>query len=404
MPTFTWEAKTRVGEAKRGEMEADNSDTVTQKLRAQNLQVTKVKKKPAEIVIRLPGSSGVTTKDLVVFTRQFATMIDAGLPIVQCLEILSTQAENPVFRKVLADVRASVESGATLAEALRRHPLVFNRLFTNMVAAGEAGGVLDTILNRLAAYIEKNMKLVKQVRSAMVYPSLVVMVAGSVTIVLLIWVIPIFQKMFSDFGSALPAPTQFVVDISEFTRANIVWLLLLLGGGIAGLLAFVRHPKGRQIFDTILLKAPVIGPLVQKVAVAKFTRTLGTMLSSGVPILEALEIVAGTAGNVVVEAGLKRVRAKISEGKTMAQPLSELSVFPPMVVQMISVGESSGAMEAMLNKIADFYDDEVDTAVGTMTSMLEPLIMAFLAVVLGGLVIAMYLPVFNMAGAVGGGK
>ncbi|MBI5511331.1 MAG: type II secretion system F family protein [Deltaproteobacteria bacterium] len=401
MPVFIWEARQRTGESLRGEMDAANPQIVLQRLRSQNLQGAKVKKKPMQLSLKLPGSGAITTKELVVFTRQFATMIDAGLPLVQCLDILGSQMENPEFRRVLQDVKAGVESGGTLADSLKKHPKVFDRLFVNLVAAGEAGGVLDTILNRLAQYIEKNMKLVKQVKSAMVYPTLVIGVSGAVTVVLLVFVIPIFQKMFQDFGSALPAPTQMVVDMSEFTRRNIIWILLAIAGLVLGFRAFLRNTTGREIFDRVLLKAPGVGPLVQKVAVAKFTRTLGTMLSSGVPILEALEIVAATAGNTVVERGLRVVRAKISEGKTMAQPLSEIPVFPPMVVQMISVGESSGAMDTMLNKIADFYDDEVDAAVGTMMAMLEPLIMAFLSVVLGGLVISMYLPVFSMAGAVG---
>ncbi len=403
MPAFVWEAKTRGGELKKGEMEAATPEAVTQRLRSQSLQVSKVKKKPTEIHLRLPGSSGISQKDLVVFTRQFATMIDAGLPLVQCLDILSSQSPNQDLKKVLLDVKSSVESGTTLADALRRHPKVFNRLFTNLVAAGEAGGILDTILNRLAAYIEKNLKLAKQVKGAMVYPVITLVVSFAVTVVLLVWVIPIFQKMFADFGSALPAPTQFVVDLSEFTRSNILWLMGGVGGGAFGLVSASKRPRGREILDRMLLKMPILGPLVQKVAVAKFSRTLGTMLSSGVPILDALDIVAGTAGNVVVEQGLKRVRNKISEGKTMAQPLGEIPVFPPMVVQMIAVGESTGAMDTMLNKIADFYDEEVDAAVATMMAMLEPLIMAFLAVILGGLVISMYLPVFSMAGAVGGG-
>ena len=401
MPIFVWEAKAKTGEVMRGEMESADAEAVNQRLRGQNLHPVSVKKKPRELKLRLPGSSGITTKELVVFTRQFATMIDAGLPLVQCLEILGTQMENPEFRRVVLDVKSGVESGGTLDDCLRRHPRVFDRLFVGLVAAGEAGGVLDTILNRLGQYIEKNMKLIKQVKGAMVYPTLVVAVSGLVTLVLLVFVIPVFQKMFQDFGSALPAPTQMVVDLSEFVRSNIIWILLGIGGLVAGFSAFLRNKRGREIFDTAILKAPIIGPMVQKVAVAKFTRTLGTMLSSGVPILEALEIVAETAGNVVVEKGLRYVRARISEGKTMAQPLAEIPVFPPMVVQMISVGESSGAMDTMLNKIADFYDDEVDAAVGTMMAMLEPLIMAFLAVVLGGLVISMYLPVFSMAGAVG---
>ncbi len=402
MPVFVWEAKTRVGEMKRGEMEAETADVVTQRLRQQQLVNAKVKKKAAEISIKLPGSGGVTTKDLVVFTRQFATMIDAGLPLVQCLDILSSQMENVSFRKTLFEVKTTVESGSTLADALRKHPKIFNRLYVNLVAAGEAGGVLDTILNRLAVYIEKNMKLVKQVKSAMTYPILVIAVSFAVTVVLLVFVIPVFQKMFQDFGQALPAPTQMVIDLSQFMQDYILVILGALGAAGAGFTAFLKSPKGRAKFDAFILKAPIVGSLIQKIAVAKFTRTLGTMMSSGVPILEALDICAGTAGNVVVEDGLKRVRAKISEGKTMAQPLAEIPVFPPMVVQMISVGEAAGALDTMLNKIADFYDDEVDGAIGTMMSLLEPLIMAFLAVILGGLVVSMYLPVFSMAGAVGG--
>ncbi|MEO1172269.1 MAG: type II secretion system F family protein, partial [Myxococcota bacterium] len=383
MPVFVWEAKTRVGEVKRGEMEADTRELVTQRLRSQQLQVQKVKKKPVEIVIRMPGSTGIKTKDLVVFTRQFATMIDAGLPLVQCLDILASQAENPEMQKVLANVKQTVESGNTLADSLAKHPKVFDRLFVNLVAAGEAAGVLDTILNRLAAYIEKNMKLVKQIKGAMTYPTLILVVAIAVTLVLLVFVIPVFEDMFSDFGSALPAPTQFVIDLSNWCQNNI----LLILGGIAALVGFVvwafANERARQVVDKLILKMPIVGPLVQKVAVAKFTRTLGTMLSSGVPILESLDIVAATAGNYVVEQGLKTVRMRVSEGKMMAQPLADMPVFPSMVVQMISVGESSGALDTMLNKIADFYDDEVDQAIGTMMSLIEPLIMAFLAVVLG---------------------
>jgi len=402
MPVFTWEARTRVGEAKRGEMEAASAEVVTQRLRAQSLQVGKIKKKPRQINLRMPGSVGVTSKELVVFTRQFATMIDAGLPLVQCLEILSSQQPNPEFKRVLLDVKSSVESGMTMADSLRKHPKVFNRLYVNLVGAGEAGGILDTILNRLASYIETNLKLIKKVKGAMTYPIITLSVSGAVTVVLLVFVIPKFQKMFGEFGAALPAPTQLVVDLSEFTRRNVVWMLLIVAGLVAGYKTASRTTKGREFIDGALIKAPVIGPLVKAVAVAKFTRTLGTMLSSGVPILDALEIVATTAGNVVIEKGLRTVRARISEGKTMAQPLADLPVFPPMVVQMIAVGESTGAMDTMLNKIADFYEEEVEDAINTMMGLLEPVIMAFLAVVLGGLVVSMYLPVFSLAGAIGG--
>lgn len=402
MAKFTWEAKTRTGENKQGEIEAISQQEASDKLRMQGLANIKVKKSSAlNITLRMPGSTGVKTKDLVVFTRQFATMIDAGLPLVQCLELLGGQSPNAAFRAVILDVKNTVESGKTLAEALRKHPKIFNRLYVNLVAAGEASGVLDTILNRLAAYIEKNMKLVKQIRGAMVYPSLVLTVSMVVTLVLLIFVIPVFQKMFNEVHAELPAPTQIVVNMSEFARAYIFFILAGMAGLFFAVRAFVQNPRGREIVDGILLRMPIIGGLIQKVAVAKFTRTMGTMLSSGVNILEALDIVAGTAGNVVVEKGLLRVRAKISEGQPMAQPLAELPVFPPMVVQMIAVGESTGAMDNMLNKIADFYDDEVDAAVGTMMAMLEPLIMSFLAVILGGLVISMYLPIFTMASAAG---
>lgn len=400
MPVFVWEGRTRVGELKRGEMEAETREVVTQRLRSQQLQVAKVKKKPRDMTIRLPGSTGVTTKDLVVFTRQFATMIDAGLPLVQCLEILGAQAENVEMQKVLGDVKVTVESGSTLAEALAKHPKIFNRLFSNLVAAGEAAGVLDTILNRLAVYIEKNMKLVGQVKKAMTYPALVVVASFVVTMILLIYVIPVFEEMFQNFGSTLPTPTQMVIDLSNWAQSNVLWILVGVVGLIASLAWSLKNPKARRYVDRILLSVPIFGVVVKKVAVAKFTRTLGTMLSSGVPILEALDIVASTSGNSVVEEGLRHVRTKISEGKMMAQPLSEVRVFPPMVVQMISVGESSGALDTMLNKIADFYDDEVDTSIGTMMSLLEPLIMAFLAVVLGGLVVSMYLPMFTLAGGV----
>ncbi len=400
MPVFLWEAKLRTGETRSGEMEAASSEVVAQRLRAQSLLITKVRKRPTELKLRLPGQSLVTTKDMVVFTRQFATMIDAGLPLVQCLDILGTQQPNLDFKKVILDVKAGVEAGGTLADSLRRHPKVFDKLYCNLVAAGEASGILDTILTRLASYIEKSMKLVKQVKGAMVYPVITIAVSIVVTVVLLVWVIPVFQKMFEGFGGALPAPTLMVVAMSEFLRANILWLIAISIGLAVTIKAVLKTTKGREVYDRMLIHAPLFGPLVQRVAVARFTRTLGTMLSSGVPILDALEIVAGTAGNTVVEKGLMVVRARISEGKTMAQPLSQIPVFPPMVVQMIAVGESTGAMDAMLNKIADFYDEEVDAAIATMMSTLEPLVMAFLSVVMGGLVISMYLPVFSLAGAI----
>jgi type IV pilus assembly protein PilC len=325
-------------------------------------------------------------------------MIDAGLPLVQALEIIAGQADNAAFRKILVSVKSKVESGSTFADALADHPAAFDELFVQLVRAGEIGGMLDTILNRLGAYIEKNEKLKRRVKGAMVYPSIVLVVAIGVTTVLLVYVTPTFEKMFKDFGGAMPGPTQLLIDLSHAVRDN--WYLFI-GAPVALFVAFrtfVRTPKGRLTWDATVLKLPLFGSLIRKVAVARFTRTLGTMLSSGVPILDALEIVARSAGNRTIEAAVLHVRAKISEGKNIAQPLAETKVFPPMVVQMIGVGEATGAMDAMLNKIADFYDDEVDVAVAALTSMIEPLMMVFLGGVVGGFLIAMYLPIFSIAG------
>jgi type IV pilus assembly protein PilC len=396
MPVFIWEGKTRQGEARSGTMEADNADVVLERLRNQQIQASKVKKKPTELHFKL--GSGVTTKEIVVFTRQFATMIDAGLPLVQCLEILGAQQQNIHFQKAVLNVKVEVESGSTLADALGKHPKLFDELYVNLVSAGEVGGILDTILNRLATYMEKNMKLIAQVKSAMVYPSVVLTVAIGVTAVLLIFVIPVFEKMFRDFGGTLPAPTQFVIDLSNGLRANIIPVIVGITVFVLLIRATARTTKGRLFLDGLLLKAPVLGPLFRKVAVAKFTRTLGTMIASGVPILDALLITAKSAGNKVVENAIMYTRERISEGRTMADPLSETGVFPVMVVQMIAVGESTGAMDAMLQKIADFYEDEVDTAVAALTSLLEPIMMVVLGVLLGGLIIAMYLPIFELAG------
>ncbi|MCA9550404.1 MAG: type II secretion system F family protein [Myxococcales bacterium] len=395
MPVFIWEGKTRQGEARAGTMEAPNADIVIERLKQQQISASKVKKKPVEIHLKI--GSGVTSKEVVVFTRQFATMIDAGLPLVQCLEILGSQQANVHFQKVITTVKNDVESGSTLADALAKHSKVFDDLYVNLVAAGEVGGILDTILNRLATYMEKNLKLIRQVKGAMVYPSAVLLVAGVVTAVLLIFVIPVFEKMFRDFGGALPAPTQFVIDLSNGLRAQILPVALGLVVAFVVYRAIGRTPKGRLIYDSIQLKLPVLGPLFRKVAVAKFTRTLGTMISSGVPILDALQITARSAGNKVVENAIMYTRERISEGRTMADPLAETAVFPPMVVQMIAVGESTGAMDTMLQKIADFYEEEVDAAVAALSALLEPLMMVILGVLLGGLIIAMYLPIFELA-------
>jgi type IV pilus assembly protein PilC len=400
MADWVWEARARTGELKKGVMDADTEEAVNTRLRQQQLTPTKVKKRGKALNLSL--GSGVSGKDLVTFTRLFATMIDAGLPIVQCLDILQGQTDNKHFAVILRDVKASVEQGSTFSDALKRHPRVFDTLYANLVQAGEAGGILDTILNRLAVYNEKNMKLIRQLRGAMVYPSIVLFVFMGVLGVLLGWVIPSFKTIFKDLGSKdeLPALTQMVIAVSETFLNNILWVLLF--GGIAvGLLIFgYRQKKGKRIAHKILLVLPVIGNVMRKIAVARFTRTLGTLLSSGVPILDALEIVAKTAGNVVIEEAILYTRLRISEGKNMAGPLTETNVFPPMVVQMVGVGEQTGALDTMLNKIADFYEDEVDVAVGALTSLIEPIMMVGIGGTVGVVLIAMYLPIFSLAGKI----
>src|SRR5438105_11590261 len=400
LPIWVWEGKTKTGEVKKGEVEAADEASVQQRLRAMALTNVRIKKKPIQISLKIPGLGGISQKDLVIFTRQFATMIDAGLPLVQCLDILAGQLDNLAFREVLTKVKTKVESGSTLADALGDHPKVFDTLYTQLVAAGEIGGILDTILNRLAAYIEKNEKLKAKVKGAMVYPSIVLIVAVGVCTVLLLFVTPTFEKMFKDFGGALPAPTQFVVDLSKFLQNYIIHMAVAVGAIVFGFKAWKSSDKGREQWDSFVIRTPVFGPLIRKVAVARFTRTLGTMISSGVPILDAMEVVARTAGNSVVEKAIRYTKEKISEGKTIVQPLAETKVFPPMVVQMIGVGEATGAMDQMLTKIADFYDDEVDAAVAALTSMIEPVMMVFLGGIVGGFLVAMHLPIFSIAGAV----
>ncbi len=406
MPKFNWEARSKSGGAQKGVMEAQNTALVEAQLKRYGFTGISIKEEGKGLGKELKfvgfGAKKVETKDLVVFTRQFATMIDSGLPLVQCLDILASQQENKTFKEVLFKVKESVESGSTFADALGKHPKVFDDLYVNLVAAGEVGGILDTILGRLAAYIEKAMKLKKQVKGAMVYPITIMSIAVVVVGVILVFVIPTFAKMFADFGGELPMPTQLVIALSSFLIRYILVIIAAIFGIIWGVKKYYASPKGRKVIDTFALKAPIVGPLIRKVSVAKFTRTLGTMMSSGVPIMDGLEIVAKTSGNKVVEEAIYKVRQQISEGKTMAEPLAASGVFPPMVVQMISVGEATGAMDTMLNKIADFYDDEVDDAVGAMTAMMEPLLMVFLGTTVGGLVIAMYLPIFKLAGAVGG--
>jgi type IV pilus assembly protein PilC len=397
MPKFSWEATTRSGEVKRGSFEAADEAAVANRLKADQLTPRKIKKQARDIQIVI--GSGVTPKELQVFTRQLATMIDAGLPLVQCMDILAGQSENKVFAGILYQVKASVEQGATFSDALRKHPKVFDELYVNLVAAGEIGGILDTILNRLATYIEKAVKLKSQLKSALVYPSAILVVAAGVIAVMLGKVIPTFEEMYKEFPNAkLPGPTKFVIDISDAFISN--WYIFF--GGIVGLAIAlslgVKTDRGRDILDRFLLHIPVLGPVLRKIVVARFTRTLGTLLASGVPILDALDICAKTSGNRVVQRGILHARAKISEGQDMAGPLGETRVFPSMVTQMIGVGEQTGAMDQMLQKIADFYEDEVDSAVAAMTSLIEPIMMAFLGIVVGGLIVAMYLPVFELAG------
>ncbi len=403
MPMYKWEGIARNGQMKSGTREAPNEAAVLQFLRAQQIRPKKIKSSAAsnlDMNIKIPGLGGVSQKDVVIFSRQFATMIDAGLPLVQCLDILSSQAENPEFKKILKEVQVDVEGGSTFADALKRHPKVFDSLYSNLVAAGEIGGVLDVVMVRIANYLEKAAKLKAQVKSAMVYPSVILVVAIVVITVLLVFVIPIFEKMFKEFGGGqLPAPTQLVINISYWAKSNI---LFILGAG-AILVTFWKtyirkNPRMIEITDDIFLKTPVFGPLLRKVAVARFTRTLGTMVSSGVPILEALDITAKASGNKTVEKAIYRARISISEGKSIAEPIAKSGVFPNMVCQMINVGEQTGALDNMLNKIADFYDDEVDAAVKGLTSLMEPMMMVILGGLIGGMVVSMYLPIFEMAG------
>jgi type IV pilus assembly protein PilC len=397
---FLWTGKNPKGRKIKGEVEAESADQVRISLQRRKITPIRVKKKPKDIFENISFlQPPVKENDVIVFSRQFSTMIDAGLPLLQCLEILHSQQENPTFKKILKQVKISVESGETFADALKKFPKVFNELFVNMVAAGEAGGILDVILARLSAYMEKMAKLKKQVKGAMIYPAVTMIIAVVVVAILLVFVIPVFTEMFSSFDKALPLPTQIVVGMSDFA-IKYKWVFL-------GLIIFIpiiirriyKTNRGRIIMDDFFLKLPVFGILIRKVAVAKFTRTASTMLSSGVSILDTLDIVARTSGNKSVEFAILDVKTGISEGRSMSDPLLESGVFPSMVCSMIAVGESTGALDIMLSKIADFYDEEVDQAVGNLTELIEPFMLVFLGVIIGGLVISMYLPIFKMAGA-----
>ena len=401
MAEWVWEARGPTGEVRKGQMEAEDEEAVQTRLRQQKLVPTKVKKKAAGFKGFSLGS-GVSQKDLVTFTRLLATMIDAGLPIVQCLDILGNQTDNPNFKAIIMDVKSQVEQGKTFSESLRKHPAVFDALYCNLVQAGEAGGILDTILQRLAVYNEKSVKLKRQLRGAMVYPSVVLVVFIGVCGVLLGWVIPSFKNIFKDLGSKdeLPTLTSIVISVSETFIGNLPIVIVLMTGLGVGLWMMYRNTNGRRNIHRVLLRVPIIGDVVRKIAVARFTRTLGTLLASGVPILDALEIVAKTAGNMIIEEAIMMARQKISEGRNMAEPLMEANVFPPMVVQMVGVGEQTGALDTMLNKIADFYEEEVDVAVAAMTSLIEPFMMVGIGSVVGTVLIAMYLPIFSLAGKI----
>jgi type IV pilus assembly protein PilC len=398
---FTWEGKTRQGSVQKGEIAANTKEDVLALLRKQNIQPINVAAKPKEIKLSF-GAPKVKDKDIVIFTRQLATMIDAGLPLVQCLDILGSQTENKTLAKTVNQVRSDVESGATFADALKKHPKIFDNLYCNMVAAGEAGGILDTILGRLAAFMEKFAKIKGQIKSAMIYPSVILFVAVSVVSLLMVIVVPMLANIFVEAKMQLPFPTRVVMAISNFLKSwGGLILLFVIIGFFVGLRQFRKTEKGQRTTDAIALKIPVAGSLIQRVAVAKFTRTLGTLLTSGVPILEGLLIVSRTAGNKVVEEAILATRQSVSEGKTLADPLGRAKIFPAMVVSMISVGEATGALDNMLNKIADFYDDEVDSAVAALTSMLEPMLMIFLGITVGFVIVAMYMPIFQMGAAVG---
>lgn len=409
MPVFAYEGRTAAGDTRRGQVEAQNLEAARSRLRQMSIQPTSLKKSGGglgSIEINIPTPAflkpKVSTKDLVIFVRQFATMIDSGLPLVQCLDIQAKQAPNPTFRDQLTVIKEQVESGSTFADALKKFPKTFDALFRNMIAAGEVGGILDTILNRLAQFMEKNEKLKREIRGAMTYPAIVVTAGLVIVTGLLLFVVPTFEEMFAEMGQTLPAPTQLLISMSKFVQANWLFMLLGIGASIGGFIAFYRNPRGEVLIDGVILKAPVFGDLLTKVAVARFCRTLGTMIASGVPILEALDICSRTAGNKVIENAVGTVREAISEGRSIAEPLSETKLFPEMVCQMVAVGEATGALDVMLNKIADFYEDEVDAAVEAMTSMLEPIIIIGLGIGGGFVVIALYMPIFSMSTGIGG--
>jgi type IV pilus assembly protein PilC len=402
MPVFTFSGKDASGEKVSGERIAPNKQSLTQQLRRERITPGAIREKGKEFAMPTFGSGKVSTKDIAIFFRQFSVMIDAGLPLVQCLEILAANQENQAFQKTLNGVRSTVEGGSTLANAMRQYPKVFDDLTTNMMEAGETGGILDIILQRLATYVEKAVRLRSAVKSALIYPVAVVSIAVLIVGALLKWVVPIFSNLFAGLGVALPLPTRIVMGLSGFVQ-GFWWIFLVGGVGLVfGVKQMRKHPRGRYYFDKMLLHLPVVGTLLRKIAVGRFTRTLGTLITSGVPILEGLAITARTSGNAVLEEALMKVRKAIEEGRTIVDPLRECGVFPNMVTQMIGVGEATGAMDSMLQKIADFYEDEVDAATKDMLAMLEPVIIAVLGVTVGGIVISLYMPLFAMIAKLAG--
>jgi type IV pilus assembly protein PilC len=403
MPTtFVWKGRSPTGEILSGEYVTENKQELIAQLRKRKIIVTSLREKAKDVKIRLPFKKKITVKDMGVFTRQFSTMINAGLPMVQCLDILSAQADKPEFKRVIAQVTSDVEGGSAPAEALGKHP-IFTQLYVNMVEAGEAGGILDQILNRLAVYLEKAEALQRKVKAALTYPTVVAVVAISASVFMLMFIIPTFAKMFTDFGGELPLPTKIVMGMSNFLRGQWYILLLIIGGAAFGLKRFLATETGKEKMDRFSLKVPVLGTVIRKSAIARFTRTLGTLISSGVPILAGLDITARTAGNKVVEKAIFATRESISQGETIAEPLRQSGVFPPMVTQMIGVGEQTGALDEMLDKIANFYDSEVDTAVEQLTAVIEPVMIVLMGVLVGGMLISMYLPMFKLINVVSGG-
>ncbi|HBH29133.1 MAG: type II secretion system F family protein [Desulfofustis sp. PB-SRB1] len=399
MPVYVWRGKNQYGEKRKGEVEAATPEAAATAVKRLRISEAKIKEKPKDLLENVSFlQKKVTQKDIVVFTRQLATMISAGLALVQCIEILAKQQDNPTFKKVLIQIQTDVESGTTFADSMRKHPKAFDTLYCNMIEAGETAGILDTILNRLATYIEKAQALKRKVKGAMTYPVIVIGISIVILGVILVFVIPVFESMFADMDATLPAPTQLVVSMSDFVKNNIVIAIPILGILIFLFSRIYKTEKGRAKIDQFALQLPLIGSLLRKVAVAKFCRTLGTLLQSGVPILESLQVVARTAGNMVIERAVLRSAESIAEGRPLAEPLDESGVFPNLVVQMIDVGESVGALDAMLAKISDFYDEEVDQAVENLTAAIEPLMIVGLGGMIGGIIVAMYLPIFQMAG------